>query len=62
MEREAFFSGYCRCIDAARTVAVEAEGKALTEVDCLFTSCPHAHDCPIGQKIKEFLEQQIIDN
>ena len=58
MEREAFFSGYCRCIDAARTVAVEATDNELTEVDCLFTSCPHAPDCPIGQRITEFLEEK----
>ena len=57
MEREAFFSGYCRCIDAARTVAVEAEGKELTEVDCLFVSCPHAPNCPIGEKIRAFLQE-----
>ena len=57
MEREAFFSGYCRCIDAARTVCAVAENRDLTEVDCLYESCPHAPDCPIGQRIKAFLEE-----
>ena len=56
MEREGFFSGYCRCIDGSRTVCAVAEKEELTEVDCLFPDCPHAPDCPIGQKIREFLE------
>ena len=56
MEREAFYSGYCRCIDGSRMVAVEAEGNTLTEVDCSYENCPYALDCTIGKKIKEFLE------
>ncbi|MBR4864507.1 MAG: ubiquinone biosynthesis protein UbiE [Oscillospiraceae bacterium] len=57
MEREAFFSGYCRQLDGARTVAVEAEGNALTEVDCLYESCPYAPACPIAQSVRAFLEK-----
>lgn len=57
MEREAFFSGYCRQLDGARTVAVEAEGKELTEVDCLYENCPYAPSCPVAEKIDEFLRQ-----
>ena len=57
MEREGFFSGYCRQLDGARTVAVEAEGKQLTEVDCLYENCPYAPGCPIAQKITEFLDE-----
>ena len=56
MERETFFSGYCRQIDGARTVCVEADGTELVEVDCLFDVCPHAKDCPIGQSIRDFVE------
>lgn len=56
MEREAFFSGYCRQIDGPRTVCAEADGNTLTEVDCLYDSCPHAPDCPIGQSIRDFVE------
>ena len=33
MEKEAFFSGYCRVLDGSRPVAVEAEGKTLTAED-----------------------------
>ena len=57
MEREGFFSGYCRCIDGSRMVAAVAEGSVLTEVDCAYENCPHGPDCPIGQKIREFVQQ-----
>ena len=57
MEREAFFSGYCRCLDASRMVAVVAEGKTLEEVDCGYPDCPYAADCVVAQKIGQFLEQ-----
>ena len=56
MEREAFFTGYCRQSDGARTVCVVAEGKELTEVDCLFETCAYAKDCPIGKNIQSFLD------
>ena len=56
MEREGFFSGYCRQIDGARTVCAVAEGKELTEVDCLYENCPHATDCTVGINIREFLD------
>lgn len=55
MEREAFFSGYCRNIDNSRIVAVEAENTTLTEADCDYGSCPYEPSCPIAQKIREFL-------
>ena len=58
MEREAFYSGYRRCIDGSRMVAVEAEGSTLTEVDCNYPDCPHAADCQIAQKIDEFLKNE----
>lgn len=55
MERETFFSGYCRCMDSSRTVAVEAEGKELLFADCDYAACPYAENCPIGKNITEFL-------
>ena len=58
MEREAFYSGYCRCIDASRMVAVEADGNTLTEVDCNYEVCPYEKDCTIAQKITEFLKSE----
>ena len=57
MEREAFFSGYCRQLDGARTVTVEAEGSVITEIDCLYENCPYAPNCPIAQSVGEFLEK-----
>lgn len=56
MEREAFFSGYCRQLDGSRTVAVEADGPVLTEVDCCFETCVYQDNCPIGQNIREFVK------
>ena len=58
MEREAFFSGYCRQIDGSRTVALEADGNQLMGVDCRYETCPHAPNCTIGQRIWEFLEEK----
>lgn len=56
MEKEAFFSGYCRQIDGSRTVAAVAENSELTEVDCCFETCIHARDCTIGKNIAELLK------
>lgn len=56
MEKEGFFSGYCRQIDNSRTVVAVAEDGALTEVDCCFESCVHAADCTVGKNITEFLK------
>lgn len=56
MEREGFFSGYCRQLDGARTVTVEAEGSRLTDVDCLYENCPYAPNCPVAKSIEGFLE------
>ena len=56
MERESFFSGYCRQIDGSRTVAACAENGELTEVDCCYETCIHAPDCTIGKNITEFLK------
>lgn len=57
MEREAFYSGYCRQIDSSRTVCVEAEDSRLTQTDCLMDSCPYGAQCPIHEKIENFLKE-----
>ena len=54
MEKEAFFTGYCRCLDQSRMVAAVSEDGELTEVDCSYGSCPHEPVCPIAQQIREF--------
>ena len=56
MEKEGFFSGYCRQLDGARTVVAVAENGKLTEVDCLYENCPYATDCPIAEKLRQFLQ------
>ncbi len=56
MEQEVFFSGYCRCMDASRMVAVETEDGKLLEVDCNFGTCPYETDCALAEKIRELIE------
>ena len=58
MEREGFFSGYCRQIDNSRMVAAVTEEKTLLEVDCCYPDCPYLGDCTVAEKIRDFLEQE----
>lgn len=58
MEREGFFSGYCRQLDGARTVAAVAEDGVLIEVDCLYENCPYAPNCPVAENIRNFLQEE----
>ena len=52
MEKELFFSGYCRATDQSRMVEVViTDGE--TEADCAYPECPHALNCQIAKKIKE---------
>ena len=57
MEREDFFSGYCRQLDASRMVAVVTVDGEVDEVDCCYGSCPYEGECTIAQKIRELIEQ-----
>ncbi len=54
MEKEQFFSGYCRVLDGSRTVCAVLEDDRLTEVDCSFAGCPYAKECTIGKSIAEW--------
>ena len=57
MEKECFFSGYCRQLDGSRVVeAVLEEGK-LTEVDCCYGSCIYESSCPIAAEIHQAQEE-----
>ena len=58
MERETFFSGYCRQTDSSRTVAVEACDATLTYADCAYETCPNADVCSIGRCIRAFLQEE----
>ena len=55
MEKELFFSGYCRSIDNSRMVAAVTEDGALLEVDCCYETCPHTPNCVIAARIQEKL-------
>lgn len=57
MEREAFFSGYCRQIDGSRVVWVEAEGNSLTDAACCYPDCPYVSNCTIAGQINDFINQ-----
>ena len=57
MEKEAFFSGYCRCLDSSRMVEVIVEDDTLTEVDCSFECCVHAPNCTIAQSIRDLMAE-----
>ena len=60
MEKEAFFSGYCRQIDESRMVAAVAEDNVLTECDCCFESCIYAGSCTVAEKLREFINQSAL--
>lgn len=56
MEKELFFSGYCRTTDASRMVEVVVDGTELVEVDCCYENCAHAPNCTIAASIREATE------
>ena len=56
MEQEAFFSGYCRQLDASRMVAVFVVDGEIDEVDCQYATCPHAPNCAVAKQIDELLD------
>ena len=57
MEKEIFISGYCRCLDQSRMVAVVTEEGKLTEADCAFGNCPHEPNCLIAKQIRELAKE-----
>ncbi len=56
MEKELFFSGYCRVLDSSRTVCIVIEDGKLTDVDCNYEVCPYAKECTIGKNITEQID------
>ncbi len=56
MEKESFFTGYCRALDGSRTVEVITEDGRLTEVDCAYPSCIHRSVGPIAKEIDQLTE------
>lgn len=51
---EEFIQGYCRAIDAARTVVVE-DGEA----DCDFPCCACSAECEIAKRIQAILQKVV---
>lgn len=51
MEQEAFYTGYCRQMDASRMVEVEYEDGQPPQADCGYGSCPYEGQCTIAQQI-----------
>lgn len=54
MEKELFFSGYCRQLDGSRTVTAITQNDILSEVDCCFDSCIYAPNCPIAENLRQY--------
>jgi len=57
MEDEVFLSGYCRQLDASRTVAAETEDGVLTECDCCFGSCIYEPACSIAEALRKLVKE-----
>lgn len=57
MEREGFFSGYCRQLDGSRMVTAVAEDGKLVEVDCCWPDCSCAPNCTVAEKLHQFVEE-----
>lgn len=53
MEQEAFYTGYCRQLDASRMVEVEYEDGQPPQADCGYGSCPYESQCTIAQQIRQ---------
>ena len=57
MEKEMFFSGYCRSQDQSRTVTVVTVDGIVDEMDCAYDRCIHRMGCPLAEKIGGYLEE-----
>lgn len=51
MEKECFFTGYCRQIDQSRMVCIVTENGNVTECDCCYGSCIYQPECTIARQI-----------
>lgn len=50
---EKLISGYCRVLNAARTVLADREER---DADCSYPDCTYRSECPIAAQIGAFLE------
>lgn len=58
MEQEHFISGFCRTVDASRTVTVVTENGAVTDIDCCYENCIHAASCTVAKEIGELTKTE----
>ena len=54
MEEEKFVTGYCRQLDAPRTVEVLLENGHITEADCCYGSCIYESSCPLAKEMDQW--------
>ena len=60
MEKEFFFTGYCRVLDGSRTVEVITVDGTVTEADCVWPHCIHRSVCPIAKEIDQLAEAATL--
>lgn len=53
MEKELFFTGYCRQFDRSRMVCTVIQDGSVAECDCCYGSCVYQPECPIAQQIAQ---------
>lgn len=56
MEKETFFTGYCRQLDQSRMVTAVTEDSQLIEVDCCYGSCVYEPNCTVAENIRSLLK------
>ena len=62
MEKEGFFTGYCRVLDESRMVCAVVDNGHLTEVDCCYETCVYAPGCTVAQSIRAFAQEHSPEN
>ena len=52
---EKLISGYCRVLNAARTVLADCEDRSA---DCRYPDCEYREECPIAAQLRDFLDEE----
>lgn len=53
---EKLISGYCRVLNAARTVLADCEDRSA---DCRYPDCEYREECPIAAQLRDFLDKEV---
>lgn len=51
---EKLISGYCRVLNAARTVLADSDDRTA---DCRYPDCEHREECTVAAQLREFLSE-----